>query len=236
MKSSLFTEPRVVLALDFHDKKTALQLVDSLNPSQCALKVGKEMFTHFGPAFVEDLVKKDFRVFLDLKFHDIPNTVANACVAAADLGVWMINLHSLGGRKMMEAAGNALANYGRHKPLLLAVTVLTSMDKEDLEELGITEKVDELVVRLAKLSKSSGLDGVVASPREIQTLRQHCGEDFCLLTPGIRPVDSDTHDQKRTMTPKAALDAGADYIVIGRPITQSKNPLKELEKILVDIM
>ena len=225
---------KIIVALDFPDALTALQLVEQLEPSMCKLKVGKELFTRAGPSMVEKLSGKGFDVFLDLKFHDIPNTVASACKAAAELGVWMVNVHTLGGRAMMEAAREAIDTFD-NKPLLIGVTVLTSMDDAALREIGIEQSAQEQVVRLAKLAQTSGLDGVVCSAQEAQLLRQLMGERFALVTPGIRPAGSDKGDQKRIMTPKLAIDSGASYLVIGRPITQAQNPLAVIKQITEEI-
>lgn len=225
----------VVVALDFEQKAAALDLVSQLDPTLCRLKVGKEMFTHFGPGFVTELQQRKFDVFLDLKFHDIPNTVAKAVRAAADLGVWMVNVHASGGSKMMQAAAQALADFGTDKPLLIAVTVLTSMEQTDLTELGISRSVAEQVSHLASLTKQAGLDGVVCSAQEAELLKQQCGKDFCLVTPGIRPAFAGSDDQKRVMTPSQALAVGVDYLVIGRPITKAANPLQALQAIYQEI-
>lgn len=224
-------DAKVLVALDFGNKDEALSFVDKINPSECRLKVGKEMFTHFGPEFVKELVKRDFDVFLDLKFHDIPNTVAKAVIAAADLGVWMVNVHASGGVQMMKKAKEALLPYGDKAPLLIAVTVLTSMGADDLLDLGITKSPAEQVQHLAVLTKKAGLDGVVCSAMEAETLKQLLGKEFKLITPGIRPEGSNADDQKRIMTPRQAIDVGVDYLVIGRPITQAKNPLAVLQGI-----
>ena len=224
-------DAKVVVALDFDNKDEALSFVDKIQPSECRLKVGKEMFTHFGPEFVKELVKRDFDVFLDLKFHDIPNTVAKAVAAAADLGVWMVNVHASGGLKMMEKAKAALLPYGDKAPLLIAVTVLTSMSEEDLVALGITKSPAEQVQHLALLSKKAGLDGVVCSAMEAESLKQLLGQDFKLVTPGIRPEGVSADDQKRIMTPQQAIDVGVDYLVIGRPITKAESPLTVLQEI-----
>lgn len=223
--------PKVVVALDFAKRDLASAFIDGLDPNLCRLKIGKEMFTHFGPSFVTQLVDKKFDVFLDLKFHDIPNTVAKACQAAADLGVWMVNVHASGGPKMMEQANAALATYGSDKPLLIAVTVLTSMDQAQLLAIGVQSSPEEQVLRLAKLTKDSGLDGVVCSAQEASMLKQQLGKDFVLVTPGIRPAGADKGDQMRIMTPSQAVQAGSDYLVIGRPITQSTDPLRTLKEI-----
>ncbi|MCK4863826.1 MAG: orotidine-5'-phosphate decarboxylase [Gammaproteobacteria bacterium] len=220
----------IIVALDFPNEKEALTLVDQLEPGRCRLKVGKELFTRSGPEFVKKLVKQNFDVFLDLKFHDIPNTVARACQAGADLGVWMINVHAMGGRKMLEAAREALpANDGN--PKLIAVTVLTSIGADDLKEIGLTSSPAEQVKLLATLTNDCGLDGVVCSPQEIALLREDLDTSFELVTPGIRPEWSVTGDQKRIMTPAQAVKAGSNYLVIGRPITQAEQPMQALEKI-----
>ncbi|MEL0628120.1 orotidine-5'-phosphate decarboxylase [Psychromonas aquatilis] len=224
-------DPKVVIALDYDDKQQALTFIEQLDPGTCRLKIGKEMFTHFGPDFVKLIVDKGFDVFLDLKFHDIPNTVAKAVKAAADLGVWMVNVHAGGGRRMMEAAKEILKPYGDKAPLLIAVTVLTSMDQSDLNELGITLTPAEQVKRLATLTKVSGLDGVVCSSHEAEELKGLLGSSFKLITPGIRPAGSDAGDQRRIKTPKQAIDSGSDYLVIGRPITQANDPVAVLNEI-----
>jgi len=228
---SELVDPKVVIALDYDNKMQALAFIEQLDPTTCRLKIGKEMFTHFGPEFVQLLVSKGFEVFLDLKFHDIPHTVAKAVKAAADLGVWMVNVHASGGRRMMEAAKAILEPYGDKAPLLIAVTVLTSMDQSDLTELGINLTPAEQVKRLALLTKSSGLDGVVCSSHEAEELKGLLGKDFKLVTPGIRPAGSDAGDQRRIKTPKQAIDSGSDYLVIGRPITQAEDPVAVLHNI-----
>ena len=220
----------IIVALDFPNENEALALVDQLEPGRCRLKVGKELFTRSGPELVKKLVKQNFDVFLDLKFHDIPNTVARACQAGADLGVWMINVHALGGRKMLEAAREALPANG-FSPKLIAVTVLTSMGAEDLKEIGLTNSPAEQVKHLATLTNNCGLDGVVCSPQEISLLREDLDTSFELVTPGIRPQWSVTGDQKRIMTPAQAMQAGSNYLVIGRPITQAEEPMQALEMI-----
>lgn len=225
------TDPKVVVALDFNKQADALSFIDKIQPSDCRLKVGKEMFTHFGPEFVKTLSNRGFDVFLDLKFHDIPNTVAKAVSAAADLGVWMVNVHASGGQKMMEQAKLALEAYGKDSPLLIAVTVLTSMSREDLQGIGIDMDPQEHVLRLANLTKQSGLDGVVCSAMEAEMLKQNLSKDFKLVTPGIRPAGSSVDDQKRIMTPSQAVDVGVDYLVIGRPITKADDPHAVLTQI-----
>lgn len=224
-------DPKVVVALDFDKKAEALSFVDKIQPSDCRLKVGKEMFTYFGPEFVKQLTNKGFDVFLDLKFHDIPNTVAKAVTAAADLGVWMVNVHASGGTQMMIKSKQALESYGDNAPLLIAVTVLTSMGQEDLNGLGITKTPAEQVLALAGLTKNAGLDGVVCSAWEAQSLKSTFGQDFKLVTPGIRPAGASSDDQKRIMTPEQAIAVGVDYLVIGRPITKAGNPQQVLQQI-----
>ena len=224
----------VIVALDFPDQSSALSLVERLEPSLCRLKVGKELFTRLGPAFVEKLVDKGFDVFLDLKFHDIPNTVAAACEAAADLGVWMMNVHASGGRRMMEAARERLEGKS-HRPRLIAVTILTSLGEEDIREIGFSGSPAENVLRLAALAQSSGLDGVVCSPLEAAAIREQAGSDFLLVTPGVRPATASLDDQKRVMTPADAMAAGSSYLVIGRPVTGAEDPLKALEDINASI-
>ena len=225
----------VVVALDFAEQPAALNFVSQLDPALCRLKVGKEMFTHFGPAFVTQLHQRGFDVFLDLKFHDIPNTVAKAVAAAADLGVWMVNVHASGGRRMMEAAVQSLQSYGSDKPLLIGVTVLTSMEQSDLLEIGIEQSPEQQVMRLATLAQSSGLDGVVCSAQEASLLKQQLGQGFRLVTPGIRPAGSSQDDQRRIMTPAEAQAVGVDYMVIGRPITKAVEPAAALQAILNEL-
>jgi len=227
-------DPKVIVAMDFDSQDKAIALVDQLDPTMCRLKIGKELFTRTGPQLVEKFIGKDFDVFLDLKFHDIPNTVAKACVSAAELGVWMVNVHAQGGPRMMEAAREAIAGYGQ-RPLLIAVTILTSLTDDDLQAVGLQGTAEQNVLRLAQLAEQSGLDGVVCSPMEVLTLREKVSENFKLITPGIRPTGSSKDDQSRVMTPKTALTAGANYIVIGRPITQAKHPLAALQAILTEI-
>jgi len=224
-------DAKVVVALDFDNKEDALAFVDKIQSNDCRLKVGKEMFTYFGPEFVKELTSRGFDVFLDLKFHDIPNTVAKAVTAAAELGVWMVNVHASGGSEMMIKAKQALEKYGDKAPLLIAVTVLTSMGEEDLLGLGITKSPAEQVMALAKLTKEAGLDGVVCSAWEAESLKTNLGSDFILITPGIRPAGTPSDDQKRIMTPAEAIEVGVDYLVIGRPITKAENPQNVLQSI-----
>ncbi|AXH83564.1 TPA: orotidine-5'-phosphate decarboxylase [Haemophilus influenzae] len=226
---------KIIVALDYEKEAEALALVDQIDPSLCRLKVGKEMFTTLGINFVKQLHQRNFDVFLDLKYHDIPNTVARAVRSAADLGVWMVDLHASGGLRMMEEAKKILEPYGKDAPLLIAVTVLTSMEDLDLLQIGINASPMEQVLRLAHLTQRAGLDGVVCSPQEVEILRNACGEDFKLVTPGIRPIGTDFGDQRRVMTPTAAIRAGSDYLVIGRPITQADNPAEVLRFINVSI-
>lgn len=228
------SDPRIIVALDFPDDKGALALAARLDPQLCRLKVGKELFTATGPSLVERLQRSGFGVFLDLKFHDIPNTVAAACVAAADLGVWMINVHALGGRAMMEAARAALARR-RAAPKLIAVTLLTSIGAEDMGEIGLAGDPREAVSRLARLAQACGLDGVVCSAQETAVLRQQLGSGFWLVTPGIRPEGAVADDQQRIATPRRAIAGGADYLVIGRPITRAPDPLAALRAINAEI-
>ncbi|WP_137938035.1 orotidine-5'-phosphate decarboxylase [Chitinivorax sp. B] len=223
-------DPKIIVPLDYADAANALQFVARVDPALCRLKVGKELFTAEGPRFVEQLIGKGFDIFLDLKFHDIPNTVAQACKAAAGLGVWMVNVHALGGRKMMETTREALANVS-HRPLLIAVTVLTSMDAVQLAEVGLPGDPAAMVARLAQLTQDCGLDGVVCSAQEAAQLKAQHGADFKLVTPGIRPKDASLDDQSRVMTPEEAVRVGADYLVIGRPITRSNDPLATLMRI-----
>lgn len=217
------TGPRVIVALDYADAMRAREFVSRVTPQQCRLKVGKELFTSAGPDFVRFLVDHDFDVFLDLKYHDIPNTVAAACRAAAGLGVWMLNVHALGGRRMLEAAREALSATAR-PPLLVAVTILTSLDASDLEMIGLDGTTEEHVLRLARLARQCGLDGVVCSSRETLLLREQFGGDFRLVTPGIRPAGSRLDDQRRVMTPVEAINSGSTYLVIGRPVTRADDP------------
>ena len=221
---------RVIVALDFDNQHSALQLAEQLDPSQCRLKVGKELFTVAGPQLVKALVERNFDVFLDLKFHDIPNTTAKAVSAAADLGVWMTNVHACGGSRMMEAAQQSLQQKGSEM-LLIAVTVLTSMDQSDLQQVGIERAPAEQVLHLAQLAKNAGLQGVVCSAQEASSLKADLGADFKLVTPGIRLPDSATDDQRRIVSPTDAIALGSDYLVIGRPITRSSNPVATLNQI-----
>ncbi len=227
-------DSKVIVALDYAEAQSALKLVNQLNPDLCKLKIGKELFTAAGPQLVEQLVAKNFKVFLDLKFHDIPNTVKKACEAAANLGVWMLNVHACGGSTMMQAALEGV-NKSRHQPYLIAVTVLTSMNQADLNEIGIENSVENQVLKLAKLTQQAGLHGVVCSAQEAALLKQHLKNDFLLVTPGIRPATASLDDQSRVLTPAQAIMMGASYLVVGRPITQAENPIKVLEAIVQEI-
>ncbi len=226
--------PRIVVALDFPDARQALRFAGGVSPRACGLKVGFELFVSSGPALVTELVRRGFAVFLDLKFHDIPNTVAGAVRAAAGLGVWMINVHASGGRRMLEAARGALPE-GADRPRLVAVTVLTSLGAPDLREVGIEAAPQAQVLRLATLARGCGLDGVVCSAREAPLLRQRLGQGFLLVTPGIRPAGSEAADQRRTMTPREAVAAGADYLVVGRPVTGAPDPADALVRLAGEI-
>ena len=227
-------DARVIVALDYPAIEPALEFVSKVNPEQCKLKVGKELFTRAGPQFVETLVSRGFDIFLDLKFHDIPNTVAAACRVACDLGVWMMNVHALGGREMMSAAKEAVTK-SSYQPRLIAVTILTSMNETALKEVGLLGTPKEHVLSLAALAQKSGLDGVVCSAQEARMLRDKLGAEFQLITPGIRPTNSDAGDQKRIMTPSDAVRSGATYLVIGRPITQAQDPIAVLSQINQEI-
>lgn len=226
---STTTSP-VIVAMDFADAQATLELAAALDPASCRLKIGKELFTATGPGLVDDLQKLGFEIFLDLKFHDIPNTVAGALRSAAALGVWMVNVHASGGRRMLEASAEALQSAGT-SPLLIAVTVLTSMDEADFNELAHRDSLQQQVQRLALLSRDCGLDGVVCSAREAAPLREICGDEFALVTPGIRPAGSSSDDQRRIVTPQQAVHDGASYLVIGRPITRAPDPGAALQAI-----
>ena len=222
--------PRVIVALDFPDAASALGFAARVAPTQCRLKIGLELFTAAGPAMVSNLVTRGFDVFLDLKYHDIPTTVARACVQAAHLGVWMLNVHALGGLKMMQAAREAIEGVTR-RPLLIGVTLLTSLGDDDLADIGLARGTALHVERLAGLAHTAGLDGVVCSPLEAAIVRRRFGRDFTLVTPGVRPAGTTADDQSRTRTPAEAVAEGADYLVIGRPITRAADPMAALEAI-----
>ncbi|MAK42777.1 MAG: orotidine-5'-phosphate decarboxylase [Spongiibacter sp.] len=225
------THSPVLVALDVATEEELLKLVDQLDPSECRVKVGKELFTLFGPKVLDILHQRGFEVFLDLKFHDIPNTVAAAVRAAAERGVWMVNVHASGGSAMMKAAREALQPYGDKAPILIAVTVLTSMGENELSELGVERSAAEQVSHLARLAQDSGMDGVVCSAQEAEKLRAERGDGFLLVTPGIRPRDSASDDQQRIATPEDAVRMGSNYLVIGRPISRAAEPLAALRNI-----
>lgn len=218
----------IIIALDYNTEQPVLDLIAQLDPEQCRLKIGKELFTACGPTLVRKVQDQGFDVFLDLKYHDIPNTVAGACRAAADLGVWMLNVHASGGLAMMTAAREAVADFGEDRPLLVAVTVLTSLAAEDLRAVGINANLEEQVSKLAFLTRQAGLDGVVCSAAETRLLRAQMPDDFCLVTPGIRRPEDSTDDQKRIVGPAEAIKNGSNYLVVGRPITQADSPAKAL--------
>lgn len=229
------SDSKIIVALDYPSADLALSLANQLDPTRCRLKIGKELFTRSGPATVEILIKQGFDIFLDLKYHDIPHTVAKACAAAADLGVWMMNVHALGGSAMMRAALEALG-HDDNRPHLIAVTLLTSMDQHTFEQLGMQGSISDTVLRLAKLTEESGLDGIVCSAQEAAQLRRQHNDSFQLITPGIRPEGSEKGDQHRTMTPNEAINAGSSYLVIGRPITAAQDPMAALEIIEKSIL
>lgn len=226
---------RLIVALDFDNEHSALALVDQLDPMLCALKVGLEMYTLLGPNFVRLLRSRGFKVFLDLKFHDIPNTVARACQSAAELGVWMLNLHATGGLSMMQNARQALEAYGPSRPLLIAVTVLTSMSPKELAALGITTSLEHFVTQLAVSAKEAGLDGVVSSALEVPAVKTACGREFLTITPGIRMAHDTKDDQTRTVSPTEAIKAGSDYLVVGRPITRALKPADVVRNLLLTL-
>ena len=224
-------DPPVIVALDYQDAKSANEFVVKTSPELCKLKVGKELFTSAGPEFVETLVNKGFQVFLDLKFHDIPNTVKKAVIAATKLGVWMVNVHALGGRNMMLSAREGLEVSGSNRPFLIAVSILTSFNENDLRDIGIETTLEDTVRNLGKMAMECQLDGLVCSAQETSILRQTLGPQSLLVTPGIRPSWAASNDQKRIVTPENAMDDGASYLVIGRPITTHANPIEALELI-----
>lgn len=228
------SSPKLIIALDFSNEKEAFNLIDKISPTDCILKIGSEMFTLFGPDFVRALVKRGFKIFLDLKFHDIPTTVAKACLACANLGVWMLNVHATGGLTMMKAAKESLSIF-KNPPLLIAVTVLTSMNINDLNHLGMKTTIEEQVVHLAHLAKHANLDGVVCSAFEVKAIKEKCPAPFITVTPGIRLKDGFNQDQSRVMTPLEAKEQGSDYLVIGRPITRSEHPKEIIQSILSNL-
>ncbi|MBE0403751.1 orotidine-5'-phosphate decarboxylase [Halomonas citrativorans] len=228
------SESPLIIALDYPSLDAALCMADQLDPARCRLKVGKELYTRSGPAILEALHGRGFDVFLDLKFHDIPNTVAGAVQAAAEQGVWMVNVHASGGRKMMEAAAERLVSQGLDTHLI-AVTVLTSLQESDLREVGLNVSPAEQVERLALLTQQSGLHGVVCSAQEASHLQAVCGESFLKVTPGIRPSFAAVNDQQRIMTPSEAMQAGSTHLVIGRPVTQASDPMAALAAIEAEL-
>lgn len=223
-------EKPIIIAMDFDTEESALALLDQLDPQKCRVKIGKELFTLAGPQFVRSVIGRGFDVFFDLKFHDIPNTVARASKVAADLGVWMLNVHASGGRAMMEETRKALAEYGNDKPLLIAVTVLTSLAESELKEVGVDRSPLQQVSKLAALTRDCGLDGVVCSAAEASDLRAESGSDFILVTPGIRRPEDARGDQKRVIGPAEATRLGSSYLVVGRPITRAESPLQALDE------
>jgi len=227
-------DPKIIVALDFPDSKQALEFARKTSPDQCRLKIGKELFTSCGPMLVEELVNSGYDIFLDLKFHDIPNTVKKAASAAARLGVWMLNVHALGGSAMMQAAREGV-DIVAQRPFLIAVTVLTSLSSQDLKDIGIDRSVPDMVDRLARNALSNGLDGVVCSAEEAPALRSSIGDSALLVTPGIRPEWASTDDQQRIVTPQQALADGSSYLVIGRPITRHQDPAAALALIIESI-
>lgn len=225
------SDSKIIVALDYADAAAALQFIDQISPSLCRVKVGKELFTSAGPEFVKVLVARGFDVFLDLKFHDIPNTVNKAISAAARLGVWMVNVHALGGAQMLKAAKQAVMDFDGRRPYLIAVSILTSTDQQGLNQIGIQKTLAQAVMDLTALSLECGLDGMVCSAQEAAALRNQFGSQPLLVTPGIRPEGSESNDQQRIMTPQQAIEAGSSYLVIGRPITAHENPVAQLERI-----
>lgn len=229
----MVTSP-IIVAFDNMNEHEALALADSLDPTLCRVKIGKELFTKYGSTIITELHARDFEIFLDLKFHDIPNTTAQAVLAAADMGVWMTNVHASCGKTAMQMVKKRLVEQN-YQTLVIAVTVLTSMSEQDLQDIGVADSVENQVKRLASLSQASGLDGVVCSAQEAQFLKQHCGQDFLLVTPGIRLADDDNNDQTRICTPAQAIANGSDYLVIGRSITNAPNPTAKLQQILATL-
>ncbi len=229
----MISPTKLIVALDFDNQASAMKLVDQLDPNQCAIKVGSEMFTLLGMDFVKALIARKFKIFLDLKFHDIPNTVASACSVAAEVGVWMLTLHATGGSQMMQAARQAVEPYGTDRPLLVAVTVLTSLPEKDLPEIGVHIPLQEHVVRLARLAQTAGLDGVVSSALEVPMIKAVCGSEFLTVTPGIRRLSDTQNDQVRMVTPEMAFKAGSDFLVVGRPITRAENPTQAMKDFLM---
>lgn len=231
MANSPIHDPKIIVALDMEGEDTLNNMIKSLSPQSCRLKIGKTLFTQYGPQFIQKCHNAGFEIFLDLKFHDIPQQVAGACKAAAQWGVWMVNVHASGGKAMLEAAKAAVETIPGKRPLLIGVTILTSLDTPDLTQLGITGSMHEAVMRLARLCYEAGLDGVVCSAQEAPFIKKAFGEQFLCVTPGIRLPEDDKQDQQRVMTPEAAFAAGSDYLVMGRSITHATSPLAVLENI-----
>lgn len=223
---------KLIVALDFNEQSSAQALVEQLDPNACILKVGLELYTRLGPSFVEKLTRRQFKVFLDLKFHDIPNTVAQACKAAADMGVWMVNVHAIGGYHMMHTAMQALLPYGEQRPLLIAVTILTSFSEQELPSIGITQSLAMETNQLAILAERAGLDGVVCSAFEVEAIKASCGASFLTVTPGIRFPDDSKDDQSRFVTPQQAIALGSDFLVVGRSITKASDPMSRVRDLL----
>ena len=225
-------ENKIIIPLDL-DYANAIKLAKELDPKICRLKIGSQLFTSSGPKIVKEFSNLGFDIFLDLKFHDIPNTVYEAVKSSAELGVWMVNVHASGGREMLDAAKKALDGY-KNPPLLIGVTLLTSLSEESLIDIGLTS-LPEQVLRLAGLVKEMDLNGVVCAPSDITSIKNKFGKEFLTVTPGIRPSKSNLNDQRRVATPSEAIKSGSDFIVIGRPITESKNPCSALERIYKEI-
>lgn len=230
MNQSLSVHSKLIIALDFNQERDVFALLDQVDPRTCAVKIGSELFTLFGGVLVKKIIAQGFNVFLDLKFHDIPNTVAAACTAAAELGVWMLNVHALGGVSMMKAAKTALLPFGEHRPLLIAVTLLTSFNQAEMTPIGMTMPLEEEVLRLAQLASQTELDGVVCSAWEAPAIKTHCGPNFLTITPGIRLHHNAVDDQARVVDIEQALMLGSDYWVVGRPITRAVNPKEVIEQ------
>lgn len=225
------TDSKIIVALDYADADSAIQFIDQISPALCRVKIGKELFTAAGPELVKAIVARGYDVFLDLKFHDIPNTVNKAITAAAHLGVWMVNVHALGGGDMLLAAKQAVDDFDGQAPHLIAVSILTSTNQQGLQQIGIQKTPAQAVIDLTALSLECGLDGMVCSALEVEAIRSQFGVKPLLVTPGIRPEGSDSNDQQRVMTPQQAIASGSSYLVIGRPITAHADPVAQLESI-----
>ena len=223
-------DSQIIVALDM-DQKSALELANKIDPQDCKVKVGSQLFTESGPKVIKELKNLGFEIFLDLKFHDIPNTVRKAVEIAIEMGVWMLNVHSLGGKEMLKAAYEAKET-ASIKPILIGVTMLTSLDNKSIKQVGLQMNIEDQVLLLTNLCKEEGLDGVVCSPNELVLLRENVNKDFLLVTPGIRSPKTENHDQKRISTVTEAIKRGANYVVIGREITTDVDPNKKIKKIL----